>query len=95
MPKDKNPGLPVGSRKVPIIGELNDKDKKVIDTAVNGMIQKVEPMLNGLGQMVEELGRRVAVVEEMVSATLVDTIATRVGEVLEAKSRIIKRKEKE
>ena len=80
---------------VPIIGQLNDKDRKVIDTAVNGMIQKVEPMLNGLGGMVEELGRRVAVVEEMVSATLVDTIATRVGEVLEAKSRIIKRKEKE
>lgn len=70
---------------VPIIGQINEKDKKVIDTAVNGMIQKVEPMLNGLGQMVEELDRRVAVVEEMVSATLVDTIAKRVGEKLKEK----------
>ena len=69
--------------KVPIIGqEFTEKDKRLIDTAVQGMIQKVEPMLNGIGQMVDELGRRVAVVEEMVSATLVDTIAKRVSSVL-------------
>jgi len=81
MTKNKKPGLPPESKKVPIIGqEFTDKDRRIIDTAVQAIVEKVEPLLNGLGQMVEDCGRRVTVIEEMVNATLVDILAKRVEE---------------
>lgn len=72
--------------KLPIIGDqFTERDKKLIDTAVQGMIGKVEPMLNGIGQMVDEVGRRVAVIEEIVNGALVDVLAKRIEDKLKEK----------
>lgn len=81
MPKNKKTGIPSDSKKVHIIGEqLTEKDKRLIDTAVQGMIQKVEPLLNGMGQMLDAMDKRVQILEELVNATLVDILAKKVEE---------------
>ena len=86
MPKNKKTGIPSDSKKVHIIGEqLTEKDKRLIDTAVQGMIQKVEPLINGMGQMLDAMDKRVQILEEMVSATLVDILAKRIGDKLKEK----------
>lgn len=66
MPKDKNPGMPTGSKKVPIIGQkFTEKDNEIINAAVQAIVQKVEPILNGIGGMVDAMDKRVAVLEEV------------------------------
>lgn len=66
MPKDKNPGMPVGSKKVPIIGQkFTEKDNEIINAAVKAIVERVEPILNGIGNMCEDLRQRVAVLEEV------------------------------
>lgn len=74
MTKDKNPGMPVGSKKVPIIGQkFTEKDNEIINAAVKAIVERVEPILNGIGNMVDSIDKRLAVVEE-VKKSFPDTV---------------------
>ncbi len=63
---DKKQGIPRG-KGLPTIGGSNNEEviKNAIDTALATLTQHLDPMLNNLGQAIEELQRRVNIVEEV------------------------------
>lgn len=83
MTKDKNPGMPTDSKKVPIIGQkFTEKDNEIINAAVQAIVERVEPILNGIGGMVDAIDKRLQIVEEIVNGALVDVLAKRVRDEL-------------
>lgn len=64
MPKTKH--NPPKDKNIHIIGnKFTEKDNEIINAAVNAIIEKVEPILNGIGQMVDSIDKRLAIVEEV------------------------------
>lgn len=71
---DKKKGIPKG-KGLPMIG----KPKKTeIQEAIQQLVQYLDPIIGGMGQQIEAMDRRLGVLEEMVSATIVDILAKKV-----------------
>lgn len=71
---DKKKGIPK-SKGLPMIG----KPKKTeIQEAIQQLVQYLDPIISALGNQVEAMDRRLSVVEEMVSDTIVEILAQRV-----------------
>ena len=70
----------VPQTKVPIIG---DKNKAQSEEFVRQIMGYLDPILQQILTSIDTLERRVTVVEEISSATLVDTLAKKVGERLD------------
>ena len=82
--KPEKPRVP--SSKVPIIGQSKDLASKDRDVAlVNTILAQIDPVMQKILEGIDTLERRVAIIEEMVSATVVDILAKKVYDEIQNK----------
>lgn len=85
---NKKPVPKVPQSKIPILGQTASNEeviKNAIDEALATLTQHLDPILQNLGGAIKELQGRLAVVEEMVSATVVDILSKKVYDKIQNK----------
>ena len=77
---NKKQGIPRG-KGLPTIGASKDRDVALVNT----ILAQIDPVMQKILEGINTLERRVAIIEEMVSATIVDILAKKVYDEIQNK----------